>query len=127
MRECLGCETYAKCTHTRVSLRVLCPRSSGPSFLRLVESTGRAHGSRVRACSLYGARAGSPSTAAAVVPGGIRNDTSPMSSRRLGMSRRPPLATHRWPFARFIVHARRLTTNHTVRLLYGLCLYKRRK
>lgn len=138
MRECLGCETYAKYTrtHTHVSSCAHFMFASAsvrpsvfvsPSSSRTLRFALAAPGFYLpaRACSLYGPASG-PSRSA-VVPGGIRDDTSPMSSRRLGMFRRSPLATHRRAFARFIVHARRLTASRPVRLLYGLRLYKRRK
>lgn len=91
------------------------------------------------ACSLYGPASLSLSlslcpglsssgpSAASVVPGGIRDDTSPISPRRECPRRRFVLVrrSHRHAslnLARFIVRARRLTASRTVRLLYGLCL-----
>lgn len=98
MRECLGCETYAKYTHTRVSscahfmFASASVRPPGPpsSFLRLFENaTPRLPASTLsaRACSLYGpaSRDSRGPSRSAVVLGGIRDDTSPMSPRRSGM------------------------------------------
>lgn len=132
MRECLGCETYAKYTHTRVSscahfmFASASVRPPGPpsSFLRLFENaTPRLPASTLPALArvLYmGPRLG-----LVAQRGSARRHPRRHVAASLGnVSERSPLATHRWALARFIVHARRLTANRTVRLLYGLRLYK---
>lgn len=147
MRECLGCETYAKYTHTHVPSCAHFMSASVHhrpsvfflffSFVFPVGSVGReqrARGSRLLSTLparvlymgprlprvLFSSLPG-PS-AASVVAGGIRDDMSPISP---GMS--PPLASPRIAglYARFIVRARRLTASRTVRLLYGLWLRSR--
>lgn len=109
MRECLGCETYAKYTHTRpvvcaFYVRVRRPPPTLRLLLLLFESVERKHrAARSRlpssiyttcplACSLYGPACLPCSlflclsfpgpSAAPVVPSGIRDDTSPISPRR---------------------------------------------
>lgn len=139
MRECLGCETYAKYTHThaRVHARlVVCAfyvhvRPS-TEFLSVFVSpsarTPRLPRLLLPACARFfimGSPTAGPTTRA-VVPGGIRDDTLPMSPSRSGMVRR--FATHRRALARFIaMHARRLTANRRLSDCYMDCALEAEK
>lgn len=134
MRECLGCETYAKYTHTRVSScahfmsAFASVRPSvfvSPSLRERFALAAPGFYLAARVFFIW-ARVG-PSAQrgsarrhrrrhVADVVASVRN-VSTFAARYASLS-----------FARFIVHARRLTANCAVRLLwYGLHLYKRRK
>jgi len=100
-------------THTSRRARILCSRP--PSVQRdppaavfggdaALDRVARLSASTcVRARVLYMGPPVVGVQCSAVVPGGIRDDTSPMSLHRLGMSGRMlRLATHRWTLVRFI-------------------------
>lgn len=152
MRECLGCETYAKYTHTRARrVRILCSRpSTGPSASSSPCPTPCLSSVEYAASRSSRAAPGFLSTCAflvslpvharsfiraprilralgrnAVVPGGI-HDEHVADVAHVGNVRPPFRRASPEPSRRgFIVHSRRLTGEPSaVGLLYGLRLFR---